>query len=65
MRKERYFPAYVRVVDDVIVGKFVGLDKDKDDLRIPLDDNRSGVSEAEGDEVDRFGREEVRSTPLY
>lgn len=65
IRKERYFPAYVRVVDDVTVGKIVGLDKDKDELSTPLDDNRSGVREDEGDEDDRFGRDEVRSMPLY
>jgi hypothetical protein len=48
MRNERYFPAYVRVVeafgDEVAVEKIVGLDKDKVELLLPFDESRSGVA---------------------
>lgn len=64
MRNERYFPAYVRVVelfeDDVTVGK---IGNDSGALSLSLDESRSGVIRADDEDKGRFGRDEVRSKP--
>lgn len=64
MRNERYFPAYVLVVEPFETeGKMVGLDNDRFELLLSLD-GRSGVARADDDDDGRFGRDEVRSMPL-
>jgi len=65
MRNERYFPAYVLVVEPFgAEGKIVGLDKDRVELLLSLDDSRSGVARVDDEDDGRFGRDEVRSMPL-
>lgn len=54
-RKERYFPAYVRVLGDSVAGGRTGRSAEDD-----LDGNGTGL---EGDDG-RLGKESVRSTPL-